>query len=224
MDIRDKIRKLLSLATSPNENEARSALLKARELMAKNKLTEEDFKDKRNSELVHLISEEVKWTTDSGNIWMAELCQVIAENYLCTTAWRTQKGSRTHTAVITGLEDDARVCLSATEYAVGFVLGQIKLMQRRLKTSDPRSVATSYATGFILGLKAAFEEQKDDHPEWGLVMVEPQEVSEYRDSLGHKNVHVKKGGFDPLAHTKGFNDGVKFNERKAIGNKSVANQ
>lgn len=216
MDIKDKIRKLLSLATSPNENEAKSALLKARELMARNKLTEEDFKDKGTTELVHLVSSEVKWTTDSGNIWMAELCQVIAENYLCTAAWQTVPKTRTHRLVVTGLGDDAKVCLTATEYAVGFVLGQIKLVQRRLRSSDPRAVSASYATGFTLGLKAAFEEQRDEHPEWGLVLAEPQEVTEYRENLAHKDVRIKKGGFDPLAHARGFNDGVEFNKRKAL--------
>ena len=39
-DIKGKIRHLLALAESPNENEARAALLKARELMARHKLTE----------------------------------------------------------------------------------------------------------------------------------------------------------------------------------------
>ena len=38
-NIKDKIAKLLALAESPNENEARAALLKARELMAEHKLT-----------------------------------------------------------------------------------------------------------------------------------------------------------------------------------------
>ena len=39
---REKIRKLLALAKSPNENEAKAALLRAQELMAKHKLTEAD--------------------------------------------------------------------------------------------------------------------------------------------------------------------------------------
>ena len=39
-DYKDKIRKLLALAQSPVEAEAKAALLKARELMAKHKLTE----------------------------------------------------------------------------------------------------------------------------------------------------------------------------------------
>lgn len=42
-DIKGKIRHLLALAESPNENEARAALLKARELMARHKLTEAEL-------------------------------------------------------------------------------------------------------------------------------------------------------------------------------------
>lgn len=48
-DIRDKIAKLLALADSPSEAEARAALLKARELMAKHKLRPEEIKKPRTS-------------------------------------------------------------------------------------------------------------------------------------------------------------------------------
>lgn len=41
-NIKDKIAKLLALAESPNENEAKAALLKARELMAEHKLRPEE--------------------------------------------------------------------------------------------------------------------------------------------------------------------------------------
>lgn len=43
MDYKERIRKLLALAKSPEENEAKAALLKARALMAKHKLTEAEF-------------------------------------------------------------------------------------------------------------------------------------------------------------------------------------
>ena len=42
-DVKDKIAKLLALAESPNENEAKAALLKARELMAQHKLRPEEW-------------------------------------------------------------------------------------------------------------------------------------------------------------------------------------
>lgn len=45
IDYKDKIRKLLALAESPEENEAKAALLKARKLMAEHKLREEDCKE-----------------------------------------------------------------------------------------------------------------------------------------------------------------------------------
>lgn len=44
-DYKEKIRKLLALEESPNEHEARAALLKARQLMAEHKLTEAELKD-----------------------------------------------------------------------------------------------------------------------------------------------------------------------------------
>lgn len=43
MDYKDKIRKLLALAKSPEPEEAKLALLKARKLMAEHKLTERDL-------------------------------------------------------------------------------------------------------------------------------------------------------------------------------------
>lgn len=212
--IKDKIQKLLALSQSPNENEARDALLKAKELMVKNKLTEADFEVKE-AKLVHL-SCNVKWTTDSGDIWIVDLCKLIADEYLCTVAWSTPKGSRTHTLCVTGLEDDADLCKEVITYAVGFMRNQIRVLERRHKT-DRNTVANSYATGFILGLQLAFEEQKDEHPEWGLAIVKPAEVQEYEGKLKNKNVRTKKADFDPLAYMKGQTDGYTFNSKQVIG-------
>lgn len=213
-NIKEKIQKLLSLATSPNENEARAALLKAKELMAKHKLTDADFK--KEDELVYLLCEDVEWTTDSGKIWMVELCTLIADNYLCTASWRTTKGTRTHTLMITGLSEDANVCKEVMGYAIGFVENQIRIQQRKRKDLDGKTVASSYAKGFILGLELAFDAQKEEHPEWGLVVVKPQEVSDYEQSLSNRNVKTKKVGFDPLAYMRGQQDGQNFNAKRVL--------
>ena len=45
IDYKEKIRKLLALAESPVEAEARAALLKARQLMAEHKLTERECRE-----------------------------------------------------------------------------------------------------------------------------------------------------------------------------------
>ena len=102
------------------------------------------------------------------------------------------------------------------EYAVGFVLGQVKVMQRRYFQGDQRSIAKSYADGFVKGLEMAFEEQKEQHQEWGLVVVKPQEVQDYEKSMGSKSVKTKQSSFDPLAYLRGQMDGKNFNARKVL--------
>lgn len=215
-DVKEKIKKLLALAESPNENEARSALLKAKELMIKNKIDQSEFETVEKQELKHVVCNEISWTTDSGEIWMVDLCNLICDNYLCGCAWSTPRGTRTHKLVITGLTDDVEICKSTIEYAVGFVRGRIKLEQRRRLQADRGSIAKGYALGFIAGLKFAFEEQKEEHAEWGLVAVQPQEVQDYMSGLGNRSVKTKQNSVDSLSYTKGERDGMEFNNRKAI--------
>ena len=216
MDIRDKIKKLLALATSPNENEAKLALLKAKKLMMDHKVSEAEVQGLDEQELVHLQCDDIRWTTDSGEIWITNLTDLIADNHLCSCSWLTRKGTRTHILHIHGLGTDVELCKSVIEYAVGFVRNRIKIEQRRRVTSDPKAVAASYARGFILGMELMYDEQKDEHPEWGLVVSKPQEVDEYMKSLGKKSVRTKQTEFDPMAYMKGQNDGRQFNAQRVL--------
>lgn len=216
MDIRDKIKKLLALATSPNENEAKAALLKAKKLMMEHKISETEVQGLEEQKLIHLQCDDIRWTTDSGEIWITSLANLIADNHLCSCSWFTPKGKRTHILYIHGLGTDVELCKSVIEYAVGFVRGRIKIEQRRRVTSDPKAVAASYARGFILGMELMYDEQKDEHPEWGLVVSKPQEVDEYMKSLGERNVRTRKTEFDPLAYMIGQNDGRQFNAQRVL--------
>lgn len=216
MDIRDKIKKLLALATSPNENEAKAALLKAKKLMMEHKISETEVQGLEEQKLIHLQCDGIRWTTDSGEIWITSLVNLIADNHLCSCSWMTRKGTRTHILYIHGLGTDVELCKSVIEYAVGFVRGRIKIEQRRRVTSDPKAVAASYARGFILGMELMYDEQKDEHPEWGLVVSKPQEVDEYMKSLGERNVRTRKTEFDPLAYMVGQNDGRQFNAQRVL--------
>lgn len=214
--IRTKIEKLLSLATSPNENEARAALLKAKQLMAENKLTEADFIEKKKSELVHKTCNNIKWTTDSGAVWMVELVNVLTKNYCCAGAWNTRKGTRTHTLVLTGFEEDVEVCSAVIEFAVNFVQNQIKIEQRRRFKFDPKSVAMSYAKGFSLGVEEAFYQQTQEHEEWGLVVQVPTEVLDYTKSLSSRSVRTKQTGMCAEAYGAGFEKGKQFNPQAVL--------
>lgn len=214
-NVKDKIKKLMSLATSPNENEARAALLKAKKLMMEHKISEMDIEEK-STELVHLTVQDVRWTTDSGDIWAVDLCRVIGENYMCATAWSHEKGKRTYTLCVTGLGEDPEVCADVIRFAMGVVRNNVKDLERRY-TGDARSIRHSYATGFITGLVTAFEDQRQEHTEWGLVEVKPQEVKEYENSLGSRSVKAKVADTkDYLAQLKGYADGSKFNAKAVL--------
>lgn len=215
MNVKDKIKKLLSLASSPNENEARAALLKAKKLMMEHKISEADIKDEP-AKLVHLKVDNVKWTTDSGDIWMTDLAKTIADNYLCVTAWSHVKGKRTYTLEVTGLDDDAEVCSKAIEFAVGVVKNSVKKLAYRYG-GDARSIRHSYAQGFITGLEIAFENQRQQHQEWGLVEVKPKEVEDYINGLGSRSVRAKVSNrVNELARLAGVDDGMKFNTKAVL--------
>lgn len=206
MDIKDRIRKLLALGKSPNEHEAESAMLKAKELMAKYKLEEADFDEK--AELQRLRTD-ISWTTDSGNVWMASLADLIGENYCCSISWLTKKGTQTHTAMITGMGHDAELCKEVFTFAHGFIMNRAKTMGR--------DSVQSYAHGFIAGLKEAYIEQRGEHPEWALVVVKPPEVQDFERTLEDMTVRTTAKPFDPLAYIRGQKDGRDFDPQKILG-------
>ena len=114
-NIRDKIAGLLALSESPNEHEAKAALLKARELMVKYKLRPEECVKK---EKVTVIRQNVDVScTAMTNPWVVELSVVIAEHYCCR-AFRTRyKGMKQNQIGFVGLEDDFEVCKRIFLYA-----------------------------------------------------------------------------------------------------------
>ncbi|MCD8397499.1 MAG: DUF2786 domain-containing protein [Lachnospiraceae bacterium] len=71
IDYKAKIKKLLALADSPNENEAKAALMKARALMAEHKLREADCMDTRNMTVERRLTG-LTCTKRNGG-WMAPL-------------------------------------------------------------------------------------------------------------------------------------------------------
>lgn len=78
MDYKDKIRKLLALAKSPEPEEAKLALLKARKLMAEHKLAERDLEERNTTVIKRAIGETF---SKKANSWMDPLSIIIGENY-----------------------------------------------------------------------------------------------------------------------------------------------
>lgn len=162
-DIRDKIAKLLALADSPSEAEARAALLKARELMAKHKLRPEEIKKAEN---VKVIKETIGVScTGMTDPWMPNLTAVIAGHYCCCSFRQTIKGKKTKHIGLVGLEDDFAICKSVVLYAIDCIQAtkkEIAAENKGLPQTYIRKMCNAYGWGFIYGLQQAFKDQDQD--------------------------------------------------------------
>lgn len=221
-DYKDKIRKLLALAESPVEAEAKAALLKARQLMAEHKLREEDClepeKLKVKKALVGVTC------TKRLNAWMVALSAIIAENYCCTAFRSKRKGMQTVEIGFVGFEDDFEVCERIFKYAVDCVLSHCKAMRKEYRDiytgKHIGKMCDAYGYGFARGVTEMFERQTRENQEWGLVLVVPQEVKDKAAEMGEGSVFKEA---DAPAHMseleamrEGYQDGQEFDPARRL--------
>lgn len=83
MDYKDKIRKLLALAKSPEPEEAKFALLKARKLMAEHKLSERDLEERNTTVIKRAIRETF---SKKANSWISRT-EITTERF----GWCSEK-------------------------------------------------------------------------------------------------------------------------------------
>lgn len=186
MDYKDKIRKLLALAKSPEPEEAKLALLKARKLMAEHKLSERDLEERNTTVIKRAISETF---SKKANSWMDPLSIIIGENYCCS-AFRCKISAKTtvwHVGFI-GLEGDFEICVKIFRYAVRCVKSeQKKLRKQHRDYYAPQEIAKicdSYGYGFARGVYEAFTRQNEENQEYGLVLKVPKEVKDELEKIG----------------------------------------
>ena len=202
----EKIRKLLAKATSQNEHEAQAALLKARELMAKHKLTEMDVGDAKpaNRKLKNVGFTDVLYSAKT-NTWFPKLAAVIAENHCCAAVTATLKNSIQRMEMFTGLDDDPEMALEVFRYAVQHIKDRVKQERKainaRYEWQDSRNYAVrrfenSYAEGFASALRQQYKEQFKNAVDpnndcMALVMVVPQEVKDYVGGLSYDKIKFR---------------------------------
>lgn len=183
MNIKDKVKKLLALSMSDNENEAQAALLKAQKLMAEHKLDLADFKEK-----LEIENRKTGITcTKQSNPWRIGLSTIIASNYCCVSYWTRRHRAKTCEIVFGGLSEDLDVCEAAYKYAVDHIDIWIKNYRKtewRYTNKFMRSIENGYADGFVCGLNLRLNEQREKHiEEWGLVLVTPMEVKSITEKM-----------------------------------------
>lgn len=225
-NIKEKIAKLLSLSKSPNENEAKEALLKARELMAEHKLSPEDIKAEQERVVMRMTGITCTPKTDS---WAVYLIDVIAKHYCCGAVQRQLEGERIELGIV-GLEDDQELCFRIAQYAYDCVKSGCDVVAVNTRKcgrsiSYIRNACRAYGVGFCAGLEAAYREQDEAHQEWGLVMSVPQPVTQVMNSLQKTDKPFSEhefNGNDSLFLLLGYSDGQNFDPGLRVPQKGVA--
>lgn len=213
LDYKDKIRKLLALAESPNEHEAKAALLKAREMMAEHKLTKAELTDTPQKNVKRILTGIT--CSKRRNPWIINLSAVIGENYCCEAFRSRVKRKQTWTVGFIGFEDDTEICEMVFKYAVDSILShnaEIRQWECWRCVSEITEFCDSYGFGFSNGVSEAFRKQQESNEDsWGLVLVTPKEVEEAASSLG--NQVFKPRALDSIHENyyfSGFQDGKQF--------------
>lgn len=208
-EINEKIKKLLRLAKSDNEYEARLALARARKLMAEYKLDIKDFDD-TNKKVIKKVTE--FYYTGYKNGYRSQLIDAIAERYCCAHYLTTYSGSSKRYIALTGYEEDIMIVENLFKYADSCINSWFTSKKKGLKgvcsNEYLNGVKNNYGIGFAQGLADLLDAQmkSEENREWGLVMVVPEEATKYVDSLKRTKFRFNSFGSESIRN-KGYSDG-----------------
>lgn len=222
MDVKDRIAKLLALAGSSYESEAKAAMLKARELMAEHKLRPEMCERAGKEKVVELMTG--VQVSKTKNAWAVDLSTYIASHYCCRSYRSRYPGKRMQEIGFVGFEEDAAICKTIFLYAYDCCRKHTEVVFRQHRDiaapSYRRALAESYGTGFARGVRDALKRQTEEKPqEWGLVLVVPKAVDDHMASWKASVFNQRKT--DDTVKKKyrsaGYGEGLKFDPQHRIG-------
>lgn len=217
-NINEKIKKLLRLAGSDNEHEARLAMARARKLMAQYKLDIKDF-DESEKEIVELQT--TLYWTPYKNSYRNILINKIAEKYCCVCYSTRMGNSSKRYVTLRGYEEDVKILNDVLKFADSCIESWFKKAKKGkysdYDNADLNALKNAYGIGFANGLSDLLDEQMNcaEEQEWGLVMVVPQEAKDYKDSLFSSNFKTNIA-IDANVKTKGYIDGKNAQLNKAL--------
>lgn len=217
-----KIKKLLALSKSSNENESQNAMIKAQKLLIKHKLSLQEVErySKENIKIENLKTEQ----KFRGKSWKSNLARVIADNFGCFLYYNTGN-YKVHRVCFYGKQEDIIIANIMFEYAVKWINLEGNKLVKRMKQDNRRKhfdgIKNDYAIGFIYGLKERFESQIKENKQWGLVIQKDQVVvdsyNKFSSEFGKISVNENFNRHFK-AYKKGKEDGKKFDISDKIEN------
>ena len=211
--ILEKIKKLLALAgNNPSEEEAKSASLKAQQLMNEYNLTLSEVDGEDNK----LEFSDAQFVCGGDNKWKFSLSQVIAKNFRCESYWLGKK-----TVVFYGYKSDCEIA----KEVFGFLFNVCK--KRMTQVADKaynelgtsKGVRYSFTTGFVKGIKEVLDAQCT-----ALMIVTPVEVTEKFQEMSKdwKQISVSRAdskSFSREFYEQGIREGRDTMQAKSIEKK-----
>lgn len=213
----EKIGKLLSLATSDVEEEARAAMLKAQALMAAHNLSLEQVatfsggSDRgRTGGLGQgpVVEQTVEKPARTIQYWQKLLTSVVTENFRCACVYRSYRnGSRD--IVIIGTPTDVAVCRETLVFSFHSAINCWSRYRATRTFRSRRSLEASkrdYMIGFTRGLRDAFAAQVKEK---AIVLVRPAQVDDHLSGMHLRSEPAVRRNFmvDRHAQRRGYEEG-----------------
>lgn len=194
----DRIKRLLALGDNSRNNsevEAKAAMLKAHQLMAKYDISL-DTSEVDEIQYSHLYCES-KWNMG----FRKPLALIIANNFRCETYVAGRGGS----IVFFGRDTDATIAKNVFEFAYDFALreGNKHYNKNYNMGLNTKGVFNSYIRGFLAGLK-----QKLDQQSTALMVITPPDVKQKFEDFS-KDFKSGSGGIrDTRLNVNAYQAGV----------------
>lgn len=209
-EIFEKIKGLLALGDASRNNsdeEAKAAMLKAQQLMAKYDISAEELEGEEEEQYAHEMCEH-KW----DYAYRIPLANVLGKNFRCMVYTHGKK------VVFMGHPSDAKICKATFEFAYQYIQKKGNaIYNKRYSMGYPtKGVFNSYAHGFIVGLQEAFDVQCR-----ALAIVTPQDVIDEftnisKDWKSKNRKNIAKDATDAQVWYEGRRDGKKFMDKDKL--------
>lgn len=214
-----KIKKMFALAGSSNENEARTAMVMANNLLLKHNISMAELENKKD--YVHkFVGEVLSRTPVEFNI----ISTILSDYFFVLTIWTfsynahlDKKGNRLE---ICGSPENVEIA----EYVYFYLINQMESLWQKYKL-DNNIKYQKYKKSFILGVLMGFKEKlqldRTDSQERGLVWQGDPELNSFYHQLHPKIRSVSGGGHNVYeeASNEGFSKGKNLNLHLGIKHK-----
>lgn len=212
-----KIKNLLDLANDANDEESRTALAKAQELMLTYGISEDEVFDHKQVSAEGVVLNRVIYSGRPQK-WLYRLSRIIARNFRVKFCYESGK---TIMLRFVGLEFDLQVAEITFQYAKGSVsyLAKKYMQQPEIKRKRKRKwqLKQDYIEGYLLGLTKSFEEQVLTNG-YELALQLPDVVTAEIEKMGLvKGKDTSHKVKDQEAFSSGYQEGLKFKTREKIG-------